>query len=139
MIPTHLRPKDLDQYSKETIAEHLEIKFTGLGSDWIQAQMPVSNRTRQPHGILHGGASVVLAETLGSVGSQLIINEKDFRAAGLEINANHVRSISSGTVSGLAKIVHAGRSTHIWDIRITDESDNLLCISRLTVAILKVS
>ena len=139
MIPTHLRPKDLDQYSKGTIAEHLEIKFTGLGSDWIQAQMPVSNRTRQPHGILHGGASVVLAETLGSVGSQLIINEKDFRAAGLEINANHVRSISSGTVSGLAKIVHAGRSTHIWDIRITDESDNLLCISRLTVAILKVS
>ncbi len=139
MIPTHLHPEDLDQYSKATIAEHLEIKFTGLGSDWIQAQMPVSDRTRQPHGILHGGASVVLAETLGSVGSQLIINEQDFRAAGLEINANHVRSISSGTVSGLAKIVHAGRSTHIWDIRITDDDGNLICISRLTVAILKVS
>lgn len=115
---------------------YLGIEFTGLGADFIEATMPVDHRTRQPYGILHGGASVSLAETLGSMGSSLCVDPGKFRVAGLEINANHVRSVSEGIVTGRARLIHEGKSTHIWDIRITEPSGKLVCISRLTVAVL---
>jgi 1,4-dihydroxy-2-naphthoyl-CoA hydrolase len=99
--------------------------------------MPVDNRTRQPYGLLHGGASAALAETLGSVCSALVINREKFICVGLEINANHIRSVQSGIVTGICTPIHVGGSTHVWDIRILDEKDRLVCISRLTVAILK--
>lgn len=98
--------------------------------------MPVDHRTRQPYGILHGGASCVLAETLGSVASVLVIDSSKFYCVGLEINANHVRSVKEGYVTGIASPVHLGASTHVWDIRIYDEKEKLVCISRHTVVIL---
>lgn len=117
------------------MVEYLGIQFTALGSDFIEATMPVDHRTRQPYGILHGGASVTLAESLGSIGSSLCVDPALYRVAGLEINANHVSSVVEGVVTGRAQLVHEGRSTHIWDIRIHQE-DKLVCISRLTVTIL---
>ena len=113
------------------------MEFTEIGADFIKATMPVDHRTKQPYGLLHGGASVALAETLGSVGAGLVIDPTKFQCVGLEINANHVRSVSQGFVTGIATPVHIGASTHIWDIKIYDQKDRLVCISRLTVAILK--
>jgi 1,4-dihydroxy-2-naphthoyl-CoA hydrolase len=98
--------------------------------------MPVDNRTHQPYGLLHGGASCVLAETLGSVASALVIDQAKFICVGLEINANHVRGVRQGYVTGTATPIHIGATTHVWDIRIHDEREKLVCISRLTVAIL---
>src|SRR5688572_7468808 len=98
--------------------------------------MPVDERTRQPYGVLHGGASAALAETLGSVGSHIIVEPAGYKIAGLEINANHVRSVVKGKVTGRAILLHEGRSTHIWDIRIMSEEGKLVCIARLTVVVL---
>jgi 1,4-dihydroxy-2-naphthoyl-CoA hydrolase len=124
-------------WGKDTLSEYLGIQFTELGDDFLKATMPVDNRTRQPYGLLHGGASAALAETLGSVCSALVINREKFICVGLEINANHIRSVQSGIVTGICTPIHVGGSTHVWDIRILDEKDRLVCISRLTVAILK--
>ncbi len=125
-----------NELSKNSLASHLGIEFIEINADFIAAKMPVDARTQQPYGLLHGGASVVLAETLGSYGSACHIDlEKQF-AVGLEINANHVKSASSGFVYGKASLIHKGRKTHIWEIRITNEAEQLVCISRLTVAIL---
>jgi 1,4-dihydroxy-2-naphthoyl-CoA hydrolase len=99
--------------------------------------MPVDHRTVQPYGLLHGGASCVLAETLGSVASSLVINPDKFICVGIEINANHVRSVREGFVTGICTPIHLGASTHVWDIRIHDDNERLICVSRLTVAILK--
>jgi 1,4-dihydroxy-2-naphthoyl-CoA hydrolase len=99
--------------------------------------MPVDDRTKQPYGLLHGGASVALAETLGSIASALVINMEESYCVGLEINANHIRSVSSGVVVGIASPIHIGSTTHVWDIKIVDENEKLVCISRLTVIILK--
>ena len=99
--------------------------------------MPVDHRTKQPYGLLHGGASVALAETLGSIGSALVVDQSKFNCVGLEINANHLRSVRDGFVTGIARPIHIGASTHVWDIRITDQRDKLVCISRLTVAVIK--
>ncbi len=130
---------DLGQFSGQTIAEHLGIEFTEIGKDYLVARMPVDHRTHQPMGLLHGGASVVLAETLGSVASFLCIEEPDkYQAVGLEINANHVRSVREGWVYGRTQAIHIGRSTQIWEIRITNEEQKLVCISRLTVAIVPI-
>lgn len=134
-----IKPVTLDalqNFSKETIAAHLGIEFTEIGTDYVTARMPVDRRTHQPFGILHGGASVVLAETLGSIASFLCIPDSaNQNAVGLEINANHLRPVKSGYVYGTVRPIHIGRTTHIWDIRISNEENKLVCISRLTVAI----
>ena len=118
-----------------TLIEHLGIVFTAAGEDWISATMPVDERTRQPYGILHGGASVVLAETLGSSAGNLCVDTTREVCVGLEINANHIRAVRAGTVTGTARAVHVGRSTQVWDIRIEDAAGKLVCTSRLTLAV----
>jgi 1,4-dihydroxy-2-naphthoyl-CoA hydrolase len=128
---------ELQSLGKNTLGEHLGIQFTDIGEDFLSASMPVDHRTHQPAGLLHGGASCVLAETLGSVASYMVIDTAVFRPVGLEINANHVRGIRSGLVIGTSTAVHIGKTTHVWDIRIRDEKGGLICISRLTVAIIK--
>lgn len=129
--------EDLKSLGKGTMTEHLGIEWVELGKDFIRAKMPVDHRTNQPYGLLHGGASCVLAETLGSVASHLIVNSSQFYCVGIEINANHIRSAKNGYVYGICSPLHLGSSTHVWDIRITNEEEKLICISRLTVAIIK--
>jgi len=126
---------ELQLFARNTLIDHLGIKITEIGPDYISASMPVDCRTHQPMGLLHGGASVVLAETLGSVAAQLAA-EPGQRCVGLEINANHLSGISTGHVYGTASPVHIGRSTQVWDIRIVDEKEKAICVSRLTVAVL---
>lgn len=133
---THIALEQLQQLGKNTLGEHLGIVFTAIGDDYLQASMPVDHRTRQPYGILHGGASVALAETLGSIASAMVIDPDVSICVGLEINANHVRSVQSGMVIATCKPLHLGGQTHVWDIRIENEQQQLVCISRLTVAIL---
>ncbi len=128
---------DFEHWQKDTLSEHLEIKFTEVGDNFLKASMPVDHRTKQPYGLLHGGASVALAETLGSIASALVIDRKQFICVGMEINANHVRGVRTGTVTGTCTPLHLGATTHVWDIRIHDENKKLICVSRLTVAILK--
>jgi 1,4-dihydroxy-2-naphthoyl-CoA hydrolase len=129
----------LDQlnFSKEkTMVDHLGIVFTELGDDYLEATMPVDHRTKQPMGLLHGGASVAFAETLGSVAASLTIDLKKLACVGLEINANHIKSVREGLVKGVAKPIHLGKTTQIWEIKIYNEADQLSCISRITMAIL---
>ncbi len=132
-----LSPEDLSAICGKTIAEILDIKFIETGKDFIKATMPVDHRTHQPYGLLHGGASCVLAETLGSIASGHVIDPEKFICVGIEINANHIRSARSGLVTGITTPIHIGNSTHVWDIKIYDEREKLVCVSRLTVAILK--
>jgi 1,4-dihydroxy-2-naphthoyl-CoA hydrolase len=120
-----------------TMGEHLGIEWTEVGPDYIKARMPVDHRTKQPYGLLHGGASVALAETLGSVGAAMTVDPARNIAVGMEINANHVRSAREGYVTGTARPLHKGGTTQVWEIRIEDGKGKLICISRLTVAILK--
>src|SRR5262249_45384762 len=127
--------EELNRRGANTLMEAIGIRFTGIGENFLEAEMPVDARTHQPRGILHGGASVALAETLGSVGAALAI-DPGFRPVGLEINANHIRSVSSGTVIGRAEPIHMGRTTQIWEIRIRTPDEKLVCVSRLTLAIL---
>lgn len=133
---TGLTADRLQPLSRNTMAEHLGIEFTEVGEDYIRGRMPVDHRTRQPYGLLHGGASVALAETLGSVGAAMVVNHSKYNAVGLEINANHVRGAREGFVTGTARPVHIGKSTQVWEIRIVDDREKLTCISRLTVAII---
>ncbi len=119
-----------------TMSSHLGIEILEIGKDFIRASMPVDERTKQPYGILHGGASVALAETIGSYGSHLIIDSSKFMSVGLEINANHIRKATHGKVIGIAKPIHIGKTTHVWGIEIMDEKGLLICICRLTVAII---
>lgn len=132
-----LQISDFAHYSKGTMGEHLGMLFTELGPDYLKATMPVDHRTKQPYGLLHGGASVALAETLGSIGAALVIDQENFICVGQEINANHIRGVRSGIVTGIAKPIHMGATSHVWEIKIYDEGEKLVCISRLTVAILK--
>ena len=119
----------------DTMAQHLGIEWVELGKDFMKARMPVDHRTKQPYGFLHGGASCALAETVGSVASYFVIDNHLFYCVGLEINANHVRSATQGYVIATAVALHLGKSTHVWDIKIVDDADRLICASRLTVAI----
>jgi len=136
MFTTTLSLDAIHSLSENTIANHLGIEFTEIGTDYIVAKMPVDYRTHQPFGILHGGASVVLAETLGSIASYLCLKDPSKQhAVGLEINANHIRSVKEGFVYGRVTPIHVGRSTQIWEIKISNEENKLVCISRLTVAI----
>ncbi len=121
-----------------TTVAHLGIEFLEVGDDFIRARTPVDNRTRQPVGILHGGVSVLLAETLGSCGAACA-SPVGYRAVGLDINANHIRSVSDGWVTGIARPIHVGRTTHVWQIEMTNEAGQLTCVSRITMAILAPS
>ena len=125
----------LNAMRKISICEVLDITFDAFDDNSITASMVVDHRTHQPFGLLHGGASVVLAETLGSMASYMCIDQKQFYCVGLEVNANHLRGVRSGRVSAVARPVHRGRTTHVWDIRLTDDSGKLTCISRLTIAV----
>ncbi len=122
---------------KNTLGEHLGMVFTEIGDDYLKAIMPVDHRTKQPYGLLHGGASVALAETLGSVGAALTVDPDKLLCVGQEINANHLRGVRDGMVTGIAKPVHIGATSQVWEIRIYDEKEKLVCISRLTVAVIK--
>ncbi len=129
--------EQLRRFGQTNMADHLGIEFVEIGDDYLSARMPVDYRTVQPLGILHGGASATLAETLGSIASSLVLDPSSNQTpVGLEINANHIKSIRSGWVCGKATPLHLGRRTHVWEIRITDEDDGLVCISRLTVMII---
>lgn len=124
----------LNAWSRRTLMDALDIRITEIGDDFIRGTMPVDDRTRQPYGILHGGASVALAETLGSTAAMLCC--EDGRATvGLEINANHLRATRAGLVTGTARPIHVGRSTQVWEIRIRNDAGELTCISRLTMAV----
>ena len=129
---------DLNDKRGKTLIAHLDIVFTEIGDDFICASMPVDERTHQPYGLLHGGASVVLAETLGSTGANLCVDRSKYLCVGQEINANHVRAVRSGRVTGTARPVHRGGLSQVWSIDIVNESDELICISRLTVAVVKM-
>ncbi len=128
--------EDLNQFTKETIVGHLNIEFLEKGNDFLRATMPVDKKTMQPMGILHGGASVVLAETLGSTASYMTLDDSCY-SVGLEVKANHLKSVSKGSVIGMVKPVHLGRTTQVWDISIENENTKLICVSRLTMAVLK--
>lgn len=128
--------EQMNQLTTDTIVERIGIEFTEIGHDYLTARMPVDNRTVQPARILHGGASVVLAETLGSVAAYLCIDPEKQMAVGLDINANHVRSVREGHVIGKVTPLHLGASTHIWQIKIHDERERLVCVSRITMVIL---
>jgi 1,4-dihydroxy-2-naphthoyl-CoA hydrolase len=128
---------DLNPLSKDTMAEFIGIEFIEIGENYIKAKMPVNNRTRQPYGLLHGGASVALAETVGSVGSAHAIDQSRFYCVGIEINANHIRGVKEGFVYATAIPFHLGGTTHVWDIKIYNDENKLVCVSRLTVAILR--
>jgi 1,4-dihydroxy-2-naphthoyl-CoA hydrolase len=132
------RPYTIDQvrFFGNSLPQHLGIEFTELGPDFIRGRMPVDERTRQPYGILHGGASVALAETLGSTGAGLVVDPDKYRVVGQEINANHVRAVSEGFVIGTARPAHIGKRSHVWEIRITDERERLVCISRITMFVI---
>ena len=123
----------------DTMSAHLGIALSEIGDDFLCATMPVNERTKQPYGILHGGASAALAETVGSVASHLVVNNETHRCVGLELNANHIRSVKEGFVIATCKSIHLGRQTHVWDIQIKEQSSQkLVCISRLTVMILPI-
>jgi 1,4-dihydroxy-2-naphthoyl-CoA hydrolase len=128
---------DLQRLNAASMAEHLDIRFTEIGADYLRATMPVDERTRQPFGLLHGGASVTLAETLGSVASNCCVAGPRVYCVGQEINANHIRSARTGHVIGTARPVHLGGRSHVWDIRIEDDQGRLTCVSRLTLSVLE--
>ncbi len=120
-----------------TMGEWLGMEWVAIGDDYLKMRMPVDHRTKQPYGILHGGASCSLAETIGSIASHYVIDNERFICVGLEINANHVRSAREGYVTATCTPLHLGSSTHVWDVKIHDDGGKLICVSRLTVAILK--
>jgi 1,4-dihydroxy-2-naphthoyl-CoA hydrolase len=128
---------DIQSFGENNLGAHLGMEFAELGADYLKGTMPVDHRTKQPYGLLHGGASVALAETLGSVASALVVDHEKFMCVGFEINANHVRSAREGIVTGTCTPIHLGKTTHVWDIKIHDSRDKLICVSRLTVAIIK--
>lgn len=128
---------DLLPLGKNTMGEYIGIEWTEVGDNYIKARMPVDHRTQQPYGLLHGGASVALAETLGSVAAAMVVDHTQYYCVGLEINANHVRSARSGFVTGISTPIHIGSTTQVWEIKIYDEKEKLVCISRITVAVLK--
>lgn len=126
----------LNALSRNTLLEQLEIRFTEVGDDYLVATMPVDARTHQPFGLLHGGASAVLSESLGSSGANCCLDMAREYAVGLEINANHVRAVRHGLVTGTARPVHIGRRTQVWETRVEDEAGRLVCVSRLTLAVM---
>lgn len=137
IFPENLTLDALNKLSAKTMAEALGIEFTAIGRDYLQAKMPVDKRTHQPYGLLHGGASVALAETLGSVAATCCVDMNRQFCVGLEINANHIRGVRQGLVTGTTRPVHIGKKTQVWEIRIVNEQEELVCISRITLAVLE--
>ncbi|HHB90774.1 MAG TPA: hotdog fold thioesterase [Anaerolineae bacterium] len=132
-------PPNLDAINtirQGTAVDHLGIQFTAIGDDWLEATMPVDHRTKQPAGILHGGATALLAETIGSVASVLVVDWPQQQPVGIELNISHLRSVSEGVVTGRAQVIRIGRRTHVWDIRVRDEDNRLIAVARLTMAII---
>ena len=131
-------PGDLTLCGEGCGNQHVGIELTEVGPDFLKGRMPVDNRTRQPAGVLHGGMSIVLAETLASWGAAYTVDLSKFHCVGQEINANHIRAVKSGWVYGIAKPLHLGRKSHVWQVFIRDEAENLVCISRVTIAVLGI-
>ena len=127
----------MDAMRRNTMMEHLDIQITEIGDDYISGSMPVDHRTKQPAGLLHGGASIVLAETLGSVAAYMVVDPEQYSCVGLDINANHLRAVKDGRVTGTARPIHLGATTQVWSIEIKDEKGRMVCISRLTMAVLQ--
>ncbi len=132
-----LAVEDLLTLGDATMSEHLGMEWVEVGDNYLKARMPVDHRTRQPYGLLHGGASVALAETIGSVAAAMVVDYTKYYCVGLEINANHVRAVKEGFVTGTGSPIHIDSTTQVWDIKIYNESGKLVCVSRLTVAVLK--
>ena len=128
---------EIREFGHDTMGEHLGIEFSEIGPDYIAARMPVDGRTMQPDRILHGGASVALAETLGSVGGSMCVDRARFQIVGQEINANHLRPAIGGHVTGRAAPIHLGRRSQVWNIEIRDDNQRLICVSRLTIAVIE--
>jgi 1,4-dihydroxy-2-naphthoyl-CoA hydrolase len=129
--------EELNRNRDGTLIANLGILFTEIGDDFVRGTMPVDTRTVQPYGLLHGGASVALAETLGSMGASMCVDAAEYQVVGQEINANHVRAARSGLVTGTARAVHLGGRTHVWSIEIVNDAQKLVCISRITMAVIK--
>jgi len=129
--------EELNGAQSGTLIQHLGIRFSEVVADYLRGTMPVDERTKQPFGLLHGGASVALAETLGSIGAMMCVEAGKFLCVGQEINANHVRAVSSGLVTGTARPLHIGGRTHVWTIEIVNEAGKLVCASRLTMAVIR--
>lgn len=127
--------EEVNRIRRDSIVGHMGIEITEIGDDYLRGTLPVDARTMQPAGILHGGASVTLAETLGSAAANMCVDRDKFLCVGLEINANHLRAVRSGTVTGTARPLHLGGSTQVWEIRIVNEHNELVCVSRLTMAV----
>ena len=135
----HKRP-DIDELNKRgqgTAVSALGIDIVEVGDDFLKGTMPVDDRTRQPLGLLHGGASVLFAESLGSIAANYVVDYEKAFCVGMEVNANHLRSVRAGIVSGIARPLHIGRSSQVWEIKIHDQKDRLICISRLTIAVVQ--
>lgn len=132
-----LQLSHLQHFGKNNLGAHLGMQVVELGPNFLKGTLPVDDRTRQPYGLLHGGASVALAETLGSVASAMVVDANLYMCVGLEINANHLRPVRDGFVTGTCTPLHLGKTTHVWDIKIHDQKGKLTCISRITVAIIK--
>jgi len=128
---------EIRKFERNTLSEHLGIEFMKIGPDFVEARMPVDRRTLQPDRILHGGASVVLAETLSSIGGSMCVDRERFQIFGQEINANHLRPVIDGYVTGRARPIHLGRRSQVWNIEITDDNKRLICVSRLTIAVVE--
>lgn len=128
----------LNEQSRNSMSGYVGIEITEVGADYVKARMPVDQRTTQPYGLLHGGASVVLAESLGSVAGTMCVNVAEEAVVGLEINANHLRSAKQGYVEGTARPLHIGRTTQVWEIKITNAESKLVCVSRITLAVVKL-
>jgi len=128
-------PEEMNAWGAGTAVSHLGIEVIEFGEDFIRATMPVDARTRQPYGLLHGGASVLLAETLGSMAANLCLEDPSRQAVGVEINANHVRGVTEGLVTGTARPLHVGRALQVWEIRIENAAGQLVCVSRLTLMV----
>ena len=137
IFPEKITIEELNNFRKGAMAEHLDIWYTYIGDDCIRATMPVDHRTMQPYGLLHGGASLVLAEELGSIAANLTIDNTEKVCVGLDINANHIKSVKNGRVTGEAKPIKLGNRIQVWEIKLFNEQNDLTCISRLTVAVLE--
>jgi 1,4-dihydroxy-2-naphthoyl-CoA hydrolase len=137
MFTWHNTPalNEINSLNKGTLGEFMEINFIEIGDDYLKATMPVNHKTKQPFGLLHGGASVALAETMGSVASWCAVNREVFIGVGIEINANHLKAVMRGTVTGVCKPIHVGGKNHVWSIEIFNEAGELCCVSRFTCTI----
>lgn len=134
---TNFNLESINGFSQNTMVSHLGIQFTEIGDDYLKATMPVDEKTVQPMRLLHGGASVSLAETLGSVAAMMTVDPNTHYCVGQEINANHIKSAKSGLVEGITKPIHVGKRSQVWEIKITNENQELVCISRITIAVIE--